>query len=93
MSDRIRTEQARLIEATISPINLYRGCEHVLNDTTCDVMCEAYVRGDGMLPAEPTDRICWKHGATEYDETECWAHDIFNLQDDCVWGNVVRVTP
>ncbi len=55
MNDRIRAEQVRLIEATVSPFNLYRGCEHVLNDTTCDAMCDAYVRGDGMIAVEPTD--------------------------------------
>ena len=61
-------EQDRLIDETISSVNLYRGCEHILNDSTCDVMCDAYVRGDGMIAVETTNQLflCWSSVTKSY---------------------------
>ncbi|KKN08811.1 hypothetical protein LCGC14_1052800 [marine sediment metagenome] len=32
--------------------DLYTECEHLRNEDLCDVMCDAYVRGDGMVKVE-----------------------------------------
>ena len=32
--------------------DLYTECEHLRDEDLCDVMCDAYVRGDGMVKVE-----------------------------------------
>ena len=44
-----------VVAAALGDTVLYRGCEHEVNETLCNVMCEAYVRGDGMVQVWPEE--------------------------------------
>ena len=42
----------KIIDAALPEGDLYVECEHLRDEDLCDVMCDAYVRGDGMVKVE-----------------------------------------
>ena len=45
----------KILKAALGDMVLYRGCKHEVEDTLCDPLCEAYVRGDGMVQVWPKE--------------------------------------